>query len=186
MIAIEIISWYQRVIFSKFKVLNERQKQTNNMKTNDIGLEVKDTAILVDKLNTLLANYQIYYQNLRNFHWNVSGPNFFELHAKFEELYTTANESVDEVAERILTLGARPFSSYGEYIENSSIKEALKVTDSKQMVEITRDNINTLLDIERGALEAAAAQGDEGTVTLMSDYITAKEKVVWMLSAYLR
>jgi starvation-inducible DNA-binding protein len=83
-------------------------------------------------------------------------------------------------------LGARPFSSYGEYIENSSIKEALKVSDSKQMVEITRDNINTLLDIERGALEAAAAQGDEGTVTLMSDYITAKEKVVWMLSAYLR
>jgi len=86
MIAIEIISWYQRVIFSKFKVLNERQKQTDNMKTNDIGLEVKDTAILVDKLNTLLANYQIYYQNLRNFHWNISGPNFFELHAKFEEL----------------------------------------------------------------------------------------------------
>ncbi|NVJ86966.1 MAG: DNA starvation/stationary phase protection protein [Algoriphagus sp.] len=156
------------------------------MKTNDIGLEVKDTLVLVEKLNKLLANYQVYYQNLRNFHWNVSGPNFFELHAKFEELYTTANESVDEVAERILTLGGRPFSSYGEYIENSSIQEAKEVHDSKEMVSITRDNINTLLDLEREALEAASEQGDEGTVTLMSDYITAKEKIVWMLSAYLR
>lgn len=156
------------------------------MKTNDIGLEVKDTEILVEKLNSLLANYQVYYQNLRNFHWNVSGPNFFELHAKFEELYTAANESVDEVAERILTLGGRPYSSYGEYVTNSSIEEALEVHDSKQMVGIIRENINTLLDLEREALEAAAAQGDEGTVTLMSDYVTAKEKVVWMLSAYLR
>ncbi|MGM0945763.1 MAG: Dps family protein [Bacteroidota bacterium] len=156
------------------------------MKTNDIGLEAKESKVLVEKLNTLLANYQIYYQNLRNFHWNVSGPNFFELHAKFEELYTTANESVDEVAERILTLGGRPLSSYGEYIENSSIVEAKEVADSKKMVEAVRENLNTLLNIEREVLESAAEQGDEGTVTLMSDYITAKEKVVWMLSAYLR
>ncbi|MFC3415806.1 Dps family protein [Algoriphagus hitonicola] len=156
------------------------------MKTNDIGLEVKDSKVLVEKLNKLLANYQVYYQNLRNFHWNVSGPNFFELHAKFEELYTAANESVDEVAERILTLGGRPLSSYGEYIENSSISEALKVADAKKMVEIIRENLNTLLNIEREVLESASEQADEGTVTLMSDYITAKEKVVWMLSAYLR
>ena len=156
------------------------------MKTNDIGLQVKDTIVLVEKLNKLLANYQVYYQNLRNFHWNVSGPNFFELHAKFEELYTAANESVDEVAERILTLGGRPLSSYGEYIENSNIQEAKEVHDSKELVSITRDNINMLLDFEREALETASEQGDEGTVTLMSDYITAKEKVVWMLSAYLR
>lgn len=156
------------------------------MKTNDIGLEVKDSKVLVHKLNSLLANYQIYYQNLRNFHWNVSGPNFFELHAKFEELYTAANENVDEVAERILTLGGRPLSSYGEYIENSDISEAKEIKDSKKMVEIIRENLNTLLSIEREVLESASEQADEGTVTLMSDYITAKEKVVWMLSAYLR
>ncbi|WP_297336008.1 Dps family protein [Algoriphagus sp.] len=156
------------------------------MKTNDIGLEVRDSKLLVEKLNKLLANYQVHYQNLRNFHWNVSGPNFFELHAKFEELYTTANESVDEVAERILTLGGRPFSSYSEYIENSSISEAKEVKESKKMVEIIKENLNTLLNIEREVLESASEQADEGTVTLMSDYITAKEKVVWMLSAYLR
>jgi len=156
------------------------------MKTNDIGLEVKDSIVLVEKLNGLLANYQVYYQNLRNFHWNVSGPNFFELHAKFEELYNEANASIDELAERILTLGARPYSSYQEYIETASIKEAKEVTEPVKMVEIVRDNMTTLLELERNVLEAAGDCSDEGTASLMSDYITAKEKVVWMLSAYLR
>lgn len=156
------------------------------MRTNDIGLEIKESKVLVDKLNSLLANYEIYYQNLRNFHWNVSGPNFFELHAKFEELYNAANLGIDETAERILTLGERPYSSFSEYIENSEIKEAKNVQDAKTMVEIVRDNLNTLLNLERSALETAAEQGDEGTVSLMSEYITAKEKVVWMLSAYLK
>ena len=156
------------------------------MKTNDIGLEIKESKPLVKMLNELLANYQIYYQNLRNFHWNVTGPNFFELHAKFEELYTAANTGVDQVAERILTLGARPYSSYGEYIEHSGIKEAKDVADAKKMVEIIRDNLNELLVLERQTLEAANESGDEGTASLMSDYITEKEKVVWMLSAYLK
>lgn len=156
------------------------------MKTNDIGLEIKESKTLVKMLNELLANYQIYYQNLRNFHWNVSGPEFFELHAKFEELYTVANVNVDSVAERILTLGARPYSSYSEYIENSGIKEAKEVHDAKKMVEIIRENINSLLVLERKVLESANEQIDEGTASLMSDYITAKEKLVWMLSAYLK
>ncbi|GAA0878461.1 Dps family protein [Algoriphagus jejuensis] len=156
------------------------------MKTNDIGLEIKESKPLVKKLNVLLANYQIYYQNLRNFHWNVTGANFFELHAKFEELYTTANLAVDEIAERILTLGERPFSSYAEYIDNSGIKEALEVKDALKMVEIIRNNQNDLLSLERKTLEAAGEAADEGTVSLMSDFITEKEKVVWMLSAYLK
>ena len=156
------------------------------MKTNEIGLEVKESKVLVEKLNNLLANYQIYYQNLRNFHWNVTGPNFFELHAKFEELYNAANEAVDETAERILTLGARPLSSYQDYIETASIKEAKEITDPMKMVETVKSNMNTLLQLERETLEAAGVSADEGTASLMSDYITAKEKVVWMLSAYLK
>lgn len=156
------------------------------MSTNEIGLKIKDSKILVEKLNSLLANYEIYYQNLRNFHWNVTGPNFFELHAKFEELYNEANLGIDEVAERILTLGARPYSSFEEYIAHSSIKEAKHVEEAKKMVEIVRDNLNLLLKLERETLEAAAEQGDEGTVTLISDYISSKEKTIWMLSAYLK
>ncbi|UCS94068.1 DNA starvation/stationary phase protection protein [Echinicola marina] len=156
------------------------------MATNEIGLKVTDSKALVEQLNKLLANYEIYYQNLRNFHWNVSGPNFFELHAKFEELYNEANEAIDETAERILTLGERPLSAFSEYIKHSSITEALEITSPKQMVQTVRDNLNTLLTLEREALETASSQGDEGTVALMSDYITSKEKVIWMLSAYLR
>jgi starvation-inducible DNA-binding protein len=156
------------------------------MSTNDIGLKIKDSKVLAAKLNSLLASYQIYYQNLRNFHWNVTGPNFFELHAKFEELYNAAALNIDETAERVLTLGERPLSSYEEYIEYSTIKEAKLVADAKQMVEITRDNLNSLLELERETLELAGDQGDEGTDSLMSEYITAKEKVVWMLSAYLK
>lgn len=156
------------------------------MSTNDIGLEIKESKVLVKKLNSLLANYEIYYQNLRNFHWNVTGPNFFELHAKFEELYNAATLAIDETAERILTLGERPFSSFGEYIENAEIKEAKEIHDSKKMVEIVKENLNILLKLERSVLESAGEQNDEGTVSLMSDYITAKEKTVWMLSAYLK
>lgn len=156
------------------------------MKTNDIGLEIKESKVLVKKLNDLLANYQVYYQNLRNFHWNVTGPNFFELHAKFEELYNAANLAVDEIAERILTLGARPLSSYHEYIETATIKEAKEIDNPTKMVETVKSNLGTLLQLERETLEAAGSSGDEGTSSLMSDYITAKEKVVWMLSAYLR
>lgn len=156
------------------------------MKRNAIGLEIEESKVLVDKLNELLSNYQIYYQNLRNFHWNVSGPNFFELHAKFEELYTTANLRVDEIAERILTLGSRPYSSYQEYIDNAEIKEAMEVKDHIDMVEIVRNDLNILLKLERDTLTTANELDDEGTSSLMSDYITAKEKIVWMLSAYLR
>ena len=156
------------------------------MSTNDIVLEIKDSKVLVKKLNSLLANYEVYYQNLRNFHWNVTGPNFFELHAKFEELYNTAHLGIDETAERILTLGERPFSSFEEFLKNSRIKEAKEVSDSKAMVETVRDNLNILLELEREALDIASEQNDEGTVDLMSSYITAKEKTVWMLSAYLK
>jgi starvation-inducible DNA-binding protein len=115
----------------------------------------------------------------------VSGPNFFELHAKFEELYTSANIAVDTIAERILTLGGRPYSSYEEYIEQSGINEAKEVKGAMNMVEIIRDNQNNLLTLERKILDEANERRDEGTVTLVSDYITEKEKVVWMLSAYL-
>jgi starvation-inducible DNA-binding protein len=156
------------------------------MSTNEIGLEIKDSKFLVKKLNGLLANYQLYYQNLRNFHWNVSGPNFFELHVKFEEFYNAANLAIDELAERILTLGERPFSSYSEYIEHSKITEAKLILEPKLMVETIKENMTTLLDLEREVLTAAGESGDEGTVSLMSDYITQKEKVVWMLSAYLK
>ena len=100
------------------------------MKTkNLIGLDSENAQQVVNLLNELLANYQIYYQNLRGFHWNVRGNRFFVLHAKFEELYNDAIEKVDEIAERILTLGGVPLHSYAAYTKVATLKAKENVTD---------------------------------------------------------
>ena len=82
------------------------------MTTTILGLDKKKTADLVIELNGLLANFQVYYQSLRGLHWNIKGKNFFELHVKFEEFYTDAQEKVDLVAERILTLEGIPLHTF--------------------------------------------------------------------------
>lgn len=137
-------------------------------------------------LNDLLANYAVYYQNLRGFHWNITGKAFFELHAKFEELYTGANLAVDEVAERILTLGATPLHTFSDFIESAEIREAKGIRTADDSVSTVIANLGILLQKERAIMKTAAEADDEGTADLMSDYIRAQEKTVWMLRAYLR
>ncbi len=151
---------------------------------NLIGIDKKKAEELSEKLNHLLSNYQIYYQNLRGFHWNITGQSFFELHAKFEELYTRANAAVDEIAERILTLGNTPLHTYEDYLEGAKIKVAKNVKDGRETVKITIDNLSTLISLEREIFSLANETDDEGTATLMSDYIKEQEKTVWMLNAY--
>jgi len=153
---------------------------------NFIGLDKVKAEQLAEKLNVLLANYQMYYQNLRGLHWNIKGKKFFELHLKFEELYNDAIVKIDEVAERILTLGETPTHTYSDYIKNSIITEAKNVSDGDRGVEITLDNIKSILEIERSILPVADDAQDEGTLTLLTDYITQQEKVAWMLSSYLQ
>ena len=151
---------------------------------NLIGIDKKKAEELSEKLNHLLSNYQIYYQNLRGFHWNITGQSFFELHAKFEELYTRANAAVDEIAERILTLGNTPLHTYEDYLEGTTIQVAKNVKDGRETVKITIDNLSTLISLEREIFSLANETDDEGTATLMSDYIKEQEKTVWMLNAY--
>ena len=133
----------------------------------------------------MLANYQLYYQNLRGFHWNIKGDAFFTLHLKFEELYGDAVLKIDEIAERVLTLGGTPLHTYTDYLKHSTIKEAANVTDGEGTVGTTLSNLKTLLELERNILSLAGEANDEGTDALMSGYISAQEKTVWMLSAYL-
>lgn len=150
------------------------------------GLTGKSSTEIAAKLNELLANYQLYYQNIRGFHWNIKGSDFFTLHVKFEELYNAAQLSIDEIAERILTLDEKPLHSYSDYLENSTVKEMKNVSDSKGTVEGVLNNLSIILEIEREILDMSANANDEGTNALMSDYITAQEKLVWMLSAFLK
>jgi starvation-inducible DNA-binding protein len=101
---------------------------------NQIRLEPAETGLLATQLNDLLANYQLFYMNVRGFHWNIRGDKFFELHAKFEELYTDVLLKIDEIAERILTLGYTPLHTYSDYLKQSHIKEYTGISDGTTAV----------------------------------------------------
>jgi len=154
-------------------------------KLNRIGLDVSKSQKLIKRLNDLLANYELFYQNARGFHWNIRGENFFELHLKFEELYTDALIKIDEIAERILTLEGTPLHVFSDYIKHAEIKEIKNISDGKKAVKEVVNGFQTLMIIEREILDFASSAGDEGTNALMSDYIREQEKTVWMYSAYL-
>lgn len=152
---------------------------------NKIGLENAKAMELTGKLNDLLANFHIYYQNIRGFHWNIKGTDFFQLHPKYEELYNEALLNIDEIAERILTLGGVPQHAFSSYLETAEIKEEKNVSDSKATVQTTIENISTLIKKEREILKIAADAEDEGTNALVSEYVKNHEKEIWMLSAFL-
>ena len=153
---------------------------------NLIGIEKVKAEILITKLNHLLADYQLFYQNLRGFHWNIKGKEFFELHLKFEELYDDAVIKIDEVAERILTLEGEPLHTFSDYIGNSEIQAEKGITNGEKGVEIVVKNFSVLILKEREILTLAGDADDEGTMSLMSDYITETEKTLWMLNSYLK
>lgn len=154
-------------------------------KINAIGLHQENAEVLAKKLNELLANYSIFYQNVRGFHWNIKGEKFFELHLKFEELYNDLLLKIDEVAERILTLGYTPEHSYSQYAKSSIIKESKKISDGLNAVNQILEAFKTIIVKQREILTLATDANDEGTNALMSDYIRFQEKQVWMYSSFL-
>jgi len=153
---------------------------------NLIGLDTVRARELADKLNELLANFQLFYANVRGFHWNVAGEQFFELHLKFEELYNYAFQKIDEIAERIRTLGYAPQHTYSAYLQQSQIKEATSVSNGREDAEQILNSLQTLLGLERNLQRLANAAADEGTSNLIGDYIQEQEKMVWMYAAYLK
>jgi len=135
-------------------------------------------------LNKLLADYHLYYQKLRNFHWNITGRNFFELHHKFEELYEDAKLKIDEIAERILTLRAKPISNYSEYITVSSIKETLTNLIDHEMISAILTDHEILLKQLKIVTKNAEKSEDDGTLDITGTYIAELEKTSWMLNAW--
>ena len=152
---------------------------------SDIGLDIKKSQELAGLLNDLLANYSAFYQNVRGYHWNVRGDNFFELHLKFQELYNDLLIKIDDVAERILTLGYTPQHKYTEYVSQSAIPESNEVSDGKKAISEILSALKVLLAKQRHILSLSSEINDEGTNAQMSDYIREQEKLVWMYSAYL-
>ena len=152
---------------------------------NILGLPVKETKENIELLNVLLANFQVYYQNLRGLHWNIRGKRFFELHVKFEELYNQSQLRIDEIAERVLTLGGTPLHTFEDYMKNNKIEVGKDVTNDEEAVALIVKSLAALLVIEREILENAGAINDEGTTSMMSDLITEQEKDIWMMQAFL-
>ena len=127
----------------------------------------------------------MYYQNLRGIHWNIKGRSFFDLHIKFEELYIDANLKVDEIAERILTLGATPLHTFEDYTKAAKVPVGKNISKDEKAVQLIVDSLTELLKIERSILKASDTANDEGTNAMMSDFITEQEKTVWMMKAWL-
>ncbi|MDA8886746.1 DNA starvation/stationary phase protection protein [Bacteroidia bacterium] len=152
---------------------------------NSIGLPKQETVQITKKMNTLLASYSGLYMNNRGFDWNLKGKEFFELHLKFREVYDALILRIDEIAERILTLEGIPVHSFTENLKLSEIKEETNITNGTVALNSVLDGYKKVVGMQRIILEMATDIGDEGTASLMSDYITLQEKEIWMFRAYL-
>lgn len=155
------------------------------MRTLDyLRLDENKVANVTNALQQLLADYQVFYANLRGFHWNIKGHAFFVLHSKFEELYNNVSEKADEIAERILTLGATPKNRLSDYAKDAKIEEVEGVSCANKALANVLQTYGLLIEEERSILSLASEAGDEATVAMMSDYVREQEKLVWMLTAY--
>jgi len=155
------------------------------MKTNALGLSVENSEKIVHSLNQLLASFQVYYQNLRGIHWNIRGKRFFSLHVKFEELYNDAQLKIDELAERVLTLGGVPLHTLEDYVAQNTVRVGKDIHKDDLAVQLIIDSLTSLLILERDILRTSADADDEGTNSMMGDFIKEQEKTIWMMKAWL-
>lgn len=151
---------------------------------NYLGFDKKKVTPVVNSLNTLLCNYHVYYQNLRNFHWNIQGENFFDLHNQFEALYNDARLKIDEVAERILTLRHRPLSRLTDYLNKAEVEEATYIDNDRKMVLTILENHRILISNLREVIQIAGEAEDEGTIDMAGSFLENLEKKSWMMDAW--
>ena len=139
----------------------------------------------VNAMNTFLADATVFYQKLRAYHWLVKGPQFFQAHAKFEEMYTKWAEHIDEVAERILTAGGTPLHTLTGMLENAKVKEASGSEDSKTMISNIHDDLVALAKQANALCAAADEKDDGGTADVLGEIRDDAEKDAWMMRASL-
>ncbi len=141
--------------------------------------------VLNQELNQLLSDFHIYYQNTRGFHWNIKGKSFFELHTKFEEFYTEALTTIDELAERILTIGGAPLHTFEDYISTSTLTVHKNVSKDIDAVNGLIEQIGQLIAQENKVKSLASDAGDNETEDMMVGLINGQQKTLWMLRAWL-
>lgn len=150
-----------------------------------LNLDTSKTKTTVQELNVLLADYHLYYQKLRNFHWNIVGQSFFDLHEQFEEMYNDAKLKIDEIAERILTLRFQPRSNFTDYLKMSNLSEASSELEDSEMVKALLEDHGNIITQMRKVVDVADENDDEGTIDLVGAYIRELEKTSWMIDAWL-
>ncbi len=144
------------------------------------------TETLTQSLNHLLADLHLHYQKMRSFHWNVYGPQFFELHSAFETRYNAALEMIDEVAERVLMLQRRPVSNFSDYLYMAAILEEKTVLRPRDMVEASIQDFRLLIQRMNETIAIANEASDAGTSDLITRFIQDVQKAHWMFGAFLR
>ena len=147
----------------------------------DIGINKESRLEIAEGLKRLLADSYTLYLQTHNFHWNVTGAQFRELHLMFEEHYTELATAVDDIAERIRTLGVAAPGTYKEFAKLSSIKEVDGVPSSLEMVDLLHKGHEQVVRTARQVLKTAQAGDDESTAALVSDRMRIHEKTSWML-----
>jgi starvation-inducible DNA-binding protein len=140
---------------------------------------------VTDALSGLLADYQILYQKLRNYHWNVTGERFFELHTFFETQYTALAVRIDDIAERLRYLNATAPGSYATFLKLTCLSEDSGVPPGRQMVENLMADYTTVGDVVARCQKLAGDSGDAGTVVLLDEFLTTDQKSIWMMRAFL-
>ncbi|HEY1039595.1 MAG TPA: DNA starvation/stationary phase protection protein [Bacteroidia bacterium] len=140
---------------------------------------------LMEKLNKLLAAYQVVYFNTRTSHWLIKGENFFELHKVFENGYNDAAIKIDAIAERILTLGGTPLLSATDMLKASPVKESGGNGDQSACVSALIKDLIELSVIENEIVELADEEKDIVTADLITGYLGEQQKTTWMLSQFL-
>ncbi len=149
-----------------------------------LGYTKLETAELVEVMNKLLANYSVHYQKLRNFHWNVKGPDFFDIHENFEKQYNQAKVNIDDIAERIRVFGQTPLSTMREYLENSEIKESGTDLSAFEMVSEILKDYEIMLEYMFRVIEVSIDKGDSATEDMVKGFVKETEKNHWMLTAF--
>ncbi|MGB5970574.1 MAG: Dps family protein [Spirulinaceae cyanobacterium] len=152
----------------------------------NIGISEEDRQEIVKGLSSLLADSYTLYLKTHNFHWNVTGPMFQSLHTLFEQEYTELALAVDDIAERIRTLGYPAPASYSEYIELASIEETRGVPEAEEMVRLLVEANEAVVRTARSAFPAAERANDESTADLLTERMRTHEKNAWMLRSILK
>lgn len=140
---------------------------------------------LVEQLNDLVATWSVLYTKLHNYHWYVTGPSFFTLHSKFEELYNEVTLNLDEVAERILSKGGKPVATLREHLEMSLVQEANGNETTNEMVQTIISDFTIIMKALKEAMNQAGEEGDDRTEDMLNATFQSLEKHSWMLNAFL-